>query len=299
VKDPVYKHVKACFEQLLNREKDFCGDCAVFYHSYSDAALLYEVQAALASVLFNFPSSDASLPRILFDRFVETPNAPKLLKSFNQNFRVNKTFDGHSSFMDVGLSVMCSLAAKGPEASPLGDFVEGYRDSWGVSHRRLLMEVLESCRMSRQRMEQLMEDVLAVAQKHGLDASSYGGHSRAGPTGHLLQIFVPRELVDHLAYAAHPFGAVDKSRQPLSQWLDGGSSLEWGQARLVANPEYFGKPSAVRMFTASANSQFHATRGMFQRDLRALISKALSTDEAKHRAATALYGGVLPEWLQD
>ena len=42
---------------------------AVFYHSYSAAALLYEVQAAIANVLFRFKSRFAVLPRLLYKPF--------------------------------------------------------------------------------------------------------------------------------------------------------------------------------------------------------------------------------------
>jgi len=277
-----------------------CGEWSVFYHSYSQAALLYEAQAAIASVLFGFQSSEASLPRILFHDFVDTPSASKLMRSYHQNFRINGTYDGHTDFMDVGLSVMCSLLATGPEASPINDFLEGYQDSWQVSFRNLLLKVLDSCHLPRQKVDQLLSDIIAAAEESGLDTSGFGGqHCPGAKTGHLLQIFVRRELVDQLAYAAQPFGAVDESRQPLSQWLDSTESLEWGQARFVANPEYLMKPSAVRMFTVSADPNFHANRGALQQKLTNLVARAFGDKPARHRASASLYGGALPEWLRE
>jgi hypothetical protein len=291
-------HAKACFKQFLKNEKQMCGEWAVFYHSYSQTALLYEVQAALAAVLFGFPSAEASLPRLIFHKFTDNPSASKLMKSFHQNFRINATYDGHSDFMDVGLSVMCSLLAKGPEASPIDDFFGGYQDGWQVSLRGLLYEVLESCGFVGQKMEQLLRDINAAAENAGLVPSEYHGpESQSANPGHLLQIFVRRDLVDHLAYAAHPFGAVDETRQPLSQWLDGDASFEWGQARLIANPEYLMKPSAVRMFMASADPIFHAKRKQFQERLVFLFSRAIGDKKAQEHASAKLYGGVLPEWL--
>eukprot|EP00971_Amphidinium_carterae_P091484 1811265-Amphidinium_carterae.1 len=50
-------------------EEKLCAEWAVFYHSYSHAALLYEVHAAVASVLFGFKSELAPLPRILMHEF--------------------------------------------------------------------------------------------------------------------------------------------------------------------------------------------------------------------------------------
>ena len=56
-----------------------CGEWAVFYHSYSAAALLYEVQAAVAAVLFRFKSSFAVMPRLLLKGFNDIPDAATLL----------------------------------------------------------------------------------------------------------------------------------------------------------------------------------------------------------------------------
>jgi hypothetical protein len=72
-----------CFTKLFENEQRLCGEYAVFYHSYSLAALLYEVQAAVAAVLFRFKSNFASLPRLLKAPFDEVPDAPALLKLFN------------------------------------------------------------------------------------------------------------------------------------------------------------------------------------------------------------------------
>lgn len=50
----IRKHVhgKACFDKMIENEARLCGEWACFYHSYSYAALLFEVQAAVAAVLF-------------------------------------------------------------------------------------------------------------------------------------------------------------------------------------------------------------------------------------------------------
>lgn len=57
-------HGTYCFKKMVENEQRLCGEYAVFYHSYSFAALLYEVQAAVAAVLFRFKSNFASLPRV-------------------------------------------------------------------------------------------------------------------------------------------------------------------------------------------------------------------------------------------
>ena len=65
------------------------GEWAVFYHSYSVAALLYEVQAAVASVLFRFKSEFASLPRLLWAPFEHIPTAHRMLEEVNCGHGLN------------------------------------------------------------------------------------------------------------------------------------------------------------------------------------------------------------------
>lgn len=71
------KHASQCFDEMLANEEEFAGEWVPFYHSYSVAALLYEVQAAVAAVLFRFKSDFASLPRILHDGFDHIPTASR------------------------------------------------------------------------------------------------------------------------------------------------------------------------------------------------------------------------------
>jgi len=75
-------HGRHCFDVMLKNEAAFAGEWVVFYHSYSAAALLYEVQAAVASVLFRFKSRFATLPRLLYKPFEHIPNAARMLEEF-------------------------------------------------------------------------------------------------------------------------------------------------------------------------------------------------------------------------
>ena len=49
-------HARRCFAEFARNEAKLCGEWAAFYHSYSFAALIYEVHAAVGSVLFRFRS---------------------------------------------------------------------------------------------------------------------------------------------------------------------------------------------------------------------------------------------------
>eukprot|EP00971_Amphidinium_carterae_P254929 5060951-Amphidinium_carterae.1 len=47
--------VQACFAEFAKREVEMCGEWAVFYHSYSFAALIYEVAVVRALALASSP----------------------------------------------------------------------------------------------------------------------------------------------------------------------------------------------------------------------------------------------------
>eukprot|EP00929_Paragymnodinium_shiwhaense_P041607 TRINITY_DN21601_c0_g1_i11.p1 TRINITY_DN21601_c0_g1~~TRINITY_DN21601_c0_g1_i11.p1 ORF type:complete len:487 (+),score=122.92 TRINITY_DN21601_c0_g1_i11:81-1541(+) len=73
-------HAKLCFGQFARREEELSSDWAVFYHSYSYSALLYELNAAIAAALFKFPSDQATLPRLLVHDFAALPDADTLMR---------------------------------------------------------------------------------------------------------------------------------------------------------------------------------------------------------------------------
>ncbi|CAJ1377032.1 unnamed protein product, partial [Effrenium voratum] len=288
------EHAKKCFAQFEANEARLCGEWAVFYHSYSFAALIYEVHAAVGSVLFRFRSQYATLPRILVHEFKETPDAACLMKRFHEEFADNKR-DHHPDFRRVGLSVMCSLASTGPEACVAMVFIAGYSCK-DLSFRGVLENLLESCYVPRAKVRKLADEIIAMSEKHGLDVSQFGGKAcQSGKPGHLMQLFIKRRLVDKLVYAAKPYGPIDEERMPISKWLDSNSSTQVGQARVLAHPKYFMQANCVRMFVASADPTFHRNRQAFQNELIQKLSLILSEPSLRERAATGM--GSLPRDL--
>jgi len=289
-------HALAQFSKFAERERKYCGEWAVFYHSYSHAALIYEVQAAIASQLFGFKLQYAPLPRLLMHEFHDTPDAAGLIRRFHSEF-AECSRDHSANFRKVALSCMCSLSAKGPELCLAKAFSAGYSCK-DVRYRHILEHLLETCCFPEARVEELADDIIALAERHGLDASLFGGQAcESGKAGHALQIFIRRSLVDRFAYASKPYGYADDERMPLSQWLNGDNPCVWGQARVVAHPEHFMQASHVRMYVASADPTFCRQRVAFQRELCGLFGEFREDPSARERAATGIYGGVLPpQW---
>jgi hypothetical protein len=288
-------HAQECFRRFGQNEARLCGEWAVFYHSYSFAALIYEVQAAVGSVLFRFRSQYATLPRILVKDFNEIPDAPRLMDRFNQEFASNRR-DHHPSFRKVAVSAMCSLLSTGPEACVAMVFIAGYSCK-DLSFKKVLENLLESCYVPKSKVRDLADKIIALAERHGLDMSQFGGNAcESGKAGHLMQIFIKRHLVDRLTYPAKPYGPIEEEHMPMSKWMNSNGSFQVGQARVVAHPKYFMRADCVRMYVASADPTFHANRQAFQKELVGLLSLILGKPDLRQKAAMGIYGGTLPSW---
>jgi len=291
-------HAVERFAELAAYEEHNCGEWAVFYHSYSCAAIIYEVHAAVAKALFGFPSHQSPLPRLLVSDFAETPSAASLVERYNKEFVSNRR-DHNPSYRKVAISTMCSLVALGPEASTPIIFMYGYSEK-DISYSGVLENFLTSLLVPKKEIKKLSKSIIALSERHGLDVTQFGGKQCAsGLPGHLLQIFIKRRLLDDLAYAAKPYGCLDKERHPISQWLNGDNSFNYGQARVVAHPKCFLSQKCVKMHIASADPVFHKNRARFQEELVALLSGIWKNKAAKERVATTIYGGVLPDWWHE
>jgi len=298
-----FDHARACFDEFARNENEFCGEYACFYHSYTYAALLYEVHAAIASIFYGYDSQQAPLPRLLKWKFKKTPDAMALKKRFDEKFANDKK-DHHAEYRDVGISVMCSLVATGPEVSTPVCFLGGYKHaSDPVEFRRQLEEDLlggllgggQKKKAIQKEAKELTGKIVSLAAAHHLDVSKFGHNGecdRKKRTGHMLQIFIRRDLVDQLCYASEPWGNIDSAREPISTWMDGDTDVSWGQARILADPDCFMKCDCVRMFVACADAEVHAGRQTFQSELIALLRQYLCiSDTRQHDMKNSLERG--------
>eukprot|EP00052_Salpingoeca_macrocollata_P027098 m.255633 g.255633 ORF g.255633 m.255633 type:complete len:521 (-) comp22694_c0_seq2:82-1644(-) len=286
-------HAKRCFDRMLGNEARLCGEWAVFYHSTSFACLLYEVQAAVAAVLFRFKSNFSSLPRLLKAPYNEIATKDELLEAFKKM----PGMDHNVKFRSVAICATTTLVGPDPEAPPKNVFLAGYCCS-DVSFKGVLTQLLESCYVPKDKVKKLADDIVKLSEKHGLDVSQFGGkRCKSGRAGHLLQIFMKRELVERFVYASLPFGVLDKTRDPIEKHLNGPGPIS-GQVRILCHPSLFMQASQVRMFVYAADETFHDNREKFQEELTALLKPILGRDDTRERAAKGIHGGELPSWYK-
>eukprot|EP00667_Euglena_gracilis_P006201 EG_transcript_6249 len=257
-------HGRHCFDRMLENEARLCGEWAVFYHSYSMAALLYEVQTAVAAVLFRFKSTFAVLPRLLMKGFATYPDAPALLAAFpTMNGR-----DHDPRYRQVGVCATSALLANDAEAPAKSVFLMGYSAN---PVDGVLESLLAACGFPQHRIATLAREIVALSENHGLDVRGFRGSGcKSGRPGHLLQIFMKRALVDKYVYASRPYGVPDPPRQPLGKFLAGPGPIH-GQVRICAHPAVFMRAACVRMYVYSADPSFHSMRQAFQEKLTKLL----------------------------
>jgi len=283
-------HALRVFGEMLERERALGSQWAVFYHSYNSPALIYEVQAAIADVLFRFGSRYGSLPRLLKKPFETLPDAAAVLKAFP----TWKDRDCSPAFKSVGICCSTSLVSRDPEATPTEVFLKGYAAS-EVSIQ-VLEKLLFDCGAGLekpQNVHKLATAVMALAKQHGLPQATMRGHM-----GHLLQIFIRRDQIDKWTYASLPYGVPDARRQNFTQHLASEGPIH-GQARVVVNPSAFMQAKSVRFYVASASENFHKGRPAFQAALKQLLAPIIGNTAVRERAATGIYGGRLPSWWRD
>jgi len=285
------RHALRLFEEMLTRESKMADKWVVMYHSYTSSALVYEVQAALAGVLFNFGAQYGSLPRLLKEPFTSLPDAKAVIKAFPSW----PQRDCSPEFKSVGICCSTSLVSHDPEATPTEVFLGGYAAS--TVSISVLEKLIQDCGLRRwcdsQAVSRLARDIMSLAAKHGLPQARGQGRQ-----GHLLQIFVHRDHVDKWAYASHPYGHPDGKRRPLSKHLLGPGPIR-GQTRLIVNPSVFMRASVARMYVCSADETFHQNRSAFHDELSMLLQPILGSPQVRQLAAQGIYAGELPSWWRD
>merc|ERR1719203_1894859 len=103
-------------------------------------------------------------------------------------------------------------------------FLRGYFTGDDIGDMTVLLEkLLRCCGVSGPELNTLVDDILAVGDKYGLETSRYRGRgrrralgSRVTCPGHILQVFVHSSIVDSVPYGSLPLGRLAPSGAPIS-----------------------------------------------------------------------------------
>ena len=161
----------------------------------------------------------------------------------------------------------------------------------------------------------------------GFGAGWGGGMDMAAPNGHLLQIFIHRDVVDHLAYRSHPMGVPVGDTRPISEFLRGpdgpapapatprrgpkhsraafgmhaASGPASGQARIFMHPAVFTNPAQSRIYHYCANAAFACpdpaaalSRAAYALELQQALAPLLGSAAALRTTAGGIEGRARP-----
>eukprot|EP00971_Amphidinium_carterae_P227333 4509020-Amphidinium_carterae.1 len=270
---------------MLHREQELHSEFVCFYHSYSFASIMYEVQSIVAQHLYNLPGDFAPLPRLML------AGVPKDACMDIKGLQAKGGQDHDANFRALGLSVSCSLFASGSEAPPLNCFQAGYSCN-DLSFRGLLVSFLQTCLQIKDKkyLEDLTDKVVAVGWKHRLPVGCFeskggGGGQQDNLAGYMLQIFVHRSIAASFAYPSQPYGVPLKGVGDILNYTMVQGKAADGQARVLFHPPTFVNPTTARLFHYCArplqscmNPEVPSSRGVLLRELRELLQPVLALD---------------------
>jgi hypothetical protein len=275
----------------------------VFYHAYSFGAIIYEVQAGLARLMDGHPIDSPPLPRLLRKPFVAIPDKDRLLKRFPSM----PSRDHAPEFRNVAISASLSLDGAGSEAPPLSNFQNGYSCS-DLSFLQVLKDLLSTCGLDAASAQRLTSDLVKLGQTYGLSGAYFTDAGNApvaespANRGHLLQIFVRKDIADRYCYISQPYGVPVPLKPNLVDFLSGQSGSKiTGQARIVMHPEVFCDPIQTRIYHYCSNPQFmsydrsmEGSRAAFIEELMQLLRAAFPTPAAVERMRAGVCCPELP-----
>ncbi|CAJ1461549.1 unnamed protein product [Effrenium voratum] len=237
--DNTAAYAAVCFERMLQREQELDDKFCVFYHSYNGAALLYEIQAAIARQAFELEDM-APLPRVLLGHF-QGARLENLKAAFSGTTLQGQDHDPW--FRSLAISASPTLYAFGSEAPPLSCFRAGYGCT-DLSFQNLTQQLLkEAYDLHEDQALQLVHTIADAGARFGLQVSGYCDRKRCSDTsrlgGQMLQIFVSKDIVEDYVYHCQPYGVpIDTALRPWLARPEPEKPLD-GQVRILFDPEIF------------------------------------------------------------
>ena len=215
-------------------------------------------------------------------------------------FRSLSGQDHDPRFRALAVSASVSLFGEDTEAPPITSFEMGY-SCGDLSFRGLLTSLLSTCRLDQDLVDDVADGIIQIAGRYGLQTGPYLQSTRGGfyhhpgtpsssrSPGHILQIFIHRDYVDDVCYAAQPYGVPVQKKEIFSKKLLEGPAT--GQARVFMHPDLFvgGTRGIIYHYAADQEYALIGREGLHA-DLSTVLSPIVSDPVALERARLSLKG---------
>jgi hypothetical protein len=258
-----------CFHLMLHRENLYSNsEYVVFYHSFLYSHILYDVQTAIAEILYNLKSDiNRVVPRLSNMDF-------KNININNVKTKTSKLKNHNKDIRKLLMSAACSLFAD-IELNIIRDFESGYSCA-DMKYKQLLQNLLIECNTLPEQLDELFTQIIThqyvpekIRKGYLMRPSCYLNENY----GQILQIFIKKTILDEIVYKSQPYGIPDES--------PGDCASTTNQVRILASPEYFMNPDLVRIYRYASNKDTHKNRPIYIAFLKELLQKTLFDTQEK------------------
>lgn len=259
-------HIMWCFHLMLQREHLYnTGDFAVFYHSYAESHLIFDVQTAIYELINGL---EPNANRVILRLF------PEDFKDITIN-RIKKSMDRISNRNTKIRSLILSAACSLFENNGLDEikiFTKGY-SCGDINYYSILKKILLYYNPNETEVDALITEILKSDYIKQLIKESYFKskpffHSlkcREKGDGQMLQIFIKKSILEEISYISESLGV------PYSR--DSNCMLSTNQVRILASPKYFLNPNLVRVYRYAADESIYKQRPQFISFIKDLLAK--------------------------
>lgn len=294
----IQKTSQVQIRKMIEREKEHCGDFVVMYHSYSFSALIYEVQACIARVIYGLPEDFAPSARLLTAPFQNRPH----LKILMDDFKKMSARDEDTEYRELAICASVSLHSPSSEAPPITTFEGGYCQA--VDFSGILRNIFLACGANGSDASTMLDACAKLSSKYDLHSAYYNGsgsrsgnyggsHASGRCPGQMLQIFVRTDCVDDIAYGAFAYGEYDTNLNPLSEALTREKKAPDGQSRIFWHPALMFDNKKVKTYHYSADVKYgEKERLALQKDLIGALKPLLGTPASALKTYRALEEGI-------
>jgi hypothetical protein len=262
------EHIMKCFHLMLQREHLFSDkDYVVFYHSFAYSHILFDVQSAIAEIIYGLePDINRVIPRLSRVPFLNA-NIDNIKRELASGQNNNHSIKSRSLLM----SAVCSLFAD-IEINLIHTFTVGY-SCIDVDYKTLLKNLLSECNANEENVDALFNEILEhnyikPEMKKGYIVRPEFSCTRHDNCGQILQIFIHKTIVDKITYISEPFGV-----PYIGDEQD--CTKATSQVRILVSPEYFLNNDLVKTYRYAANIDLYKNRNEYISYLKSLLIKYL------------------------
>ena len=291
--DREMQHTAVCLQTMIENEQRRYHDSYCFYHSFSVAHLMYELNSLIATIVYDLDTTEYDgeisrnldfvfppVPRVLFKPFTVIKDVNEL-SNFCKSMRTDEN-DGSPVYQAVGLSVSTSFFSMSSEAPPVALFRNGYSANF-VKFDDSMRALLKECGFELNKANHIINVINSTAKRYNyptgrgmsfIDERVW--EDRA--TGHMLQIFINKAIVDQYVYPSKPYG-FRKGKESMSSMMSANKTN--GQARIYITPDLFRSHEYARLYYYCADMKFSTVREEFVRDVKRQLSDIFLNEETR------------------